>query len=90
MKTIFKTFALLTLLFSGFAASAGDAPEEAKKEKAATTRVYDLAGTLQAELKETSDRPENSEFLFSYEGVDYYMVFEKSTYNGTLKEVHLD
>ncbi|SDL08479.1 hypothetical protein SAMN05421823_104333 [Catalinimonas alkaloidigena] len=87
MKTRIFTFALaLSLIGIQTSHATSVDPEKKKKDTTATAateqaqpstiKVYDLAGDLQFEGTELVNLPEKSEFLFSYEGVSYYILDE--------------
>ena len=97
MKTL-KTLFLLALTFttavSSSAHATGDKNQPEKKDTTAapaphTMQVYNLAGTLLQETRDTTELMPETLFLFSYEDVDYYMLDEKPAYEGTLKPVNL-
>ncbi|SDK43759.1 hypothetical protein SAMN05421823_102732 [Catalinimonas alkaloidigena] len=100
MKTL-KTLLALTLVLATAAksetfAATDDNGKHKKKDKTETTtaavhtlQVYNLSGKLMQETQSTTDLMPETLFLFSYAGVDYYILDEKPAYDNSLKPVNL-
>ncbi|SDL12172.1 hypothetical protein SAMN05421823_104433 [Catalinimonas alkaloidigena] len=94
MKTLLSTLALLLVVsFSTLAGPSGPQKDDdttAEPTITFTQQVYDLDGNLQAQTQQVAQLPEKVDYLFSYAGVDYYILDEVPAYDNTLREVTLE